>query len=80
MGIVTAIAAQYYPVDYSAPSFSLTLIPSIFCLIGAFSLLRVRMSQDRRGILGLVTFVVSAFLLVFVIVALQLMWSGKFYG
>jgi hypothetical protein len=73
-GIRTTIALQYQPVDHSAPPISfIFVIGSFFSLAGAFCLLWVPVNRDQRGIVGLVTFVVSVSLLPFALPSIVLL-------
>ena len=70
-GILSSIALQSQLVDPSAPPVLLTfLIGSFVSLAGAFCLLAIPMKQERRGIVGMGTFALSAYVLWFLLLLL----------
>ena len=74
-GMLSSIALRSQLLDPSAPPVLLTfLIGSFFPLAGAICLLAIPMKQERRGIVGIVTFALSACLLWFLLFLLPFLY------
>ena len=59
-GMIATMKILSLPVDHSAPPIYLLFsIEAFISFAGAFCILRLPMSHERRGILGFATFVVS---------------------